>query len=335
MAARVGINGLGRIGRSFWRAARRRGEVEVVGVNDLTSAATLAHLLRYDSVRGRLDAPVAVDGDAIVLDGRRVPVRCEADPAAIGWRDWDVDVVLESTGRFFWSADVGRHLTAGAPRVVISMAAPDPDVTVVMGINEPAYDPAEHRIVSPGCCTSNAVGPILSVLQRQLEIEAVQLTTIHAYDSTHSSLTDSPKRNLRMGRAAAVNMIPSRIKDTTRALGSVLPELAGRMEGLAVRVPAGIGCAADIVATVARPAPAAEVNRLLATAATAELKDILGYTDDAIVSADVAGSPLSCTVDGLLTTVVGDTVKVFVWYDNEWGFANRLVDVVALAGAAG
>jgi glyceraldehyde 3-phosphate dehydrogenase len=334
MTVRVGINGLGRIGRSFWRIARERHDLdlEVVAINDLGDAATLAHLLRYDSVRGRLGAQVSSDGDAIVLDGVRIPVLHRPELGSMPWGDYGVDVVLESTGRFFRSAEVRGHLDAGARRVVISMSAPDPDTTIIMGINQHDYDPLRHRIISPACCTSNAVAPALAVLHQQFGVVTGQLTTVHAYDSTHSALHDSPYRNRVMGRSAAVNLVPSRIKETTRALGRVIPSLEGRLEGLAIRVPAAIGCAADLVVRVGRRATVAQVNAALAAAAASEFKGYMDYTDEPLVSTDVVGSAASSTIDGTLTTVVGDSVKIIGWYDNEWGFASRLVDVVRLVG---
>ncbi len=339
MSVRVGINGLGRIGRGFWRSARARigAGIQVVAVNDLGDAATLAHLMRYDSIRGRLDAPVDAllghDGDALVLDGVRVPVLHRAEPGATPWGEYGVDVVLDSTGQFLRAGDLRRHLAAGAGRVVVSMAAPDPDVTLLMGVNQDEYDPRRHRIVSPGCCTGNAVAPVLAVLRRHFGVVTAQLTTIHAYDNSHSALHDSPHRNPRLGRSAAVNLVPSRVKDTTRALARVFPDLDGRLEGLAIRVPAAIGCAADLVVQVSRPTTAADVNATLAAAAASEFKGYLDYTEEPLVSSDLVGSPASCTVDGLLTTVVGDSVKIIGWYDNESGFASRLVDVVSLVGS--
>jgi glyceraldehyde 3-phosphate dehydrogenase len=334
VAVRVGINGMGRIGRSFWRVARGRTAIEVVAINDLGDAATLAHLLRYDSVRGRLDAEVSAGPGHILVDGRPIPVMQEPKPGAVPWGDYGVAVVLESTGRFFRAADVRGHLDGGAERVVISMATPDPDATIIMGINESEYNAAQHAIVSPGCCTSNAVAPMLAVLREHFGVVTGHLTTVHAYDSTHSSLHDTDYRNRRMGRAAAVNLVPSRTKDTTRALAQVFPDLAGCIEGLAIRVPAAIGCVADLVVRVGRETNAAEVNAALAAASSGQFKGYLGYTEEPFVSSDIIGSAESCIVDGGLTTVVADSVKLFGWYDNEWGFANRLVDVVHLVGGA-
>jgi len=329
----VGINGMGRIGRSFWRVCRTRSDVRVVAVNDLADAPTLAHLLRYDSVRGRLGSEVTATPDTIVVDGQPLRLLRRPELGTVPWGDFGVDVVLESTGRFFRTADVGRHLAGGARRVLISAAAPDPDITFVMGVNEQVFDPGQHRIVSPACCTTNAVAPPLAVLRREFGVVEAQLTTIHAYDSTASALHDSPHRNQRMGRAGVVNMVPSRVKDTTLALERVFPDLSGRVGGLAMRVPAAIGCAADLVVRLTTPVTAAQVNAAFVEAASGRLKGYLRYTDDPIVSADIIGCPESSIVDGGLTTAVGDTVKTITWYDNEWGFANRLADVAAHIGA--
>ncbi len=335
MGVRVGINGMGRIGRAFWRVCRTRSDLDVVAVNDLTDAATLAHLLRYDSIRGRLPAEVTSTDDAITVDGERIAMLHQPDPGTLPWGDLGVDVVLESTGRFFRAAEVSGHLRGGASRVLISMSAPDPDITVIAGVNEHEYDPARHRVVSPACCTSNAVAPILAVLGDEFGVRGGQLTTVHAYDSTHSALHDSPYRNLRMGRNAAVNLVPSRIKGTTRALARVFPELDGELEGLAVRVPTAIGCAADLVLRLGTDVTPAAVNAALAAAAAGRFKSLLGYTEDPIVSSDVIGRSESSVVDGQLTTVAGGSVKIISWYDNEWGFSHRLADVAALIGTPG
>jgi glyceraldehyde 3-phosphate dehydrogenase len=329
---RVGVNGFGRIGRSFWRAARGRSDVRVVAVNDLTDAATLAHLLRYDSIRGRLDVPVETVGDAIVVDGETIPVFTSAAPGAVPWGELGVDVVVESTGRFFRAAQVRPHLAAGAGRVLISYTAPDPDITVVRGINDGAFDPDRHRIVSPGCCTSNAVGPVLSVLHRHFTVQTAHVTSLHSYDASHSTLHDAPYRSARMGRAGASAMVPSRIANTTDVLAAVLPDLAGLVDGLVVRVPVAIGCAVDLVVTTTQPPTADAVNAALATAARTDLAGIVGYTEDEVVSADLVGASESCVVDAGLTTVVGQQVKLVAWYDNEWGFAHRLVELAVLIG---
>ena len=329
---RVGINGFGRIGRAFWRVARGRHDVLVVAVNDVTDAATVAHLLRYDSIRGRLDVPVETAGESIIVDGHTIAVYAREQPGDVPWGELGVDVVIESTGRFFRAEQVRPHLRAGAGRVLISYTAPDPDVTLIMGINEATFDPDRHRIVSPGCCTSNATAPLLSVLQRRFGVRTAQLTSLHSYDTGHSSLHDMPNRTARMGRAGAVAMVPSRMPNTTRALETAVPGLVGRVGGLVVRVPVPIGCAVDLVVRVDREPTAARVNAALSAAAEGEFAGILGYTEEDVVSTDLVGSAASSVVDGGLTTVVGDQVKVLAWYDNEWGYANRLVEVAALIG---
>jgi glyceraldehyde 3-phosphate dehydrogenase len=328
----VGINGMGRIGRCFWRVCRTRPGVRVVAVNDLAGPSTLAHLLRYDSLRGRLGNAVTATSGAIVVDGEPLRLLQRPEPAAVPWGELGVDAVLESTGRFFRAAQLSGHLAGGAPRVLVAAAAPDPDVTFVMGVNDGDFDPRRHRIVSPACCTSNAVAPLLAVLRQEFGVAEVQLTTIHAYDSTASALHDSPHRDPRLGRAGAVNLVPSRITDTTRALERVFPDLHGRIGGLAMRVPAAIGCAADLVVRTRTRAGAAQVNSAVSAAAGGRLKGLLRYTEEPVVSTDIVGCPESSIVDGTFTTVVGDMVKTLVWYDNEWGFANRLADVMAHIG---
>ncbi|HWH01614.1 MAG TPA: glyceraldehyde 3-phosphate dehydrogenase NAD-binding domain-containing protein [Pilimelia sp.] len=335
MTVRVAINGFGRIGRSVWRTLRARPDVRVVAVNDLADAPTLAHLLRYDTLRGRLEAPVTARGDRILVEGEALRVFSEPDPARIPWSRVGVDVVLESTGRFFRRDDLVGHLAAGAHRVLLSAAGPDPDATLIWGINEHQFDPARHRIVSPGCCTTNAVAPVLAVLGEHFGVRQAQLTSIHAYDSTHSALHDGPHANPRTGRAAAVNIVPVRAGDTVRAVSAAFPALAGRFDAFAVRVPAAIGCAADLVVRVDRTTSRGEVNAALAAAAASQFKLHLGYTEEPIVSSDILGAPESCVIDGGLTSVVDDSVKIFGWYDNEWGYANRLADLLRLVGAVG
>jgi glyceraldehyde 3-phosphate dehydrogenase len=333
MGVRIGINGLGRIGRSIWRLARASRDVEVVAVNDLADAATLAYLLRYDSIRGRSAEPVGADGTEIVAGTSRVPVFAAAQPRDVPWGALDVDVVVEATGRFTGADLLRGHLAAGAQRVVVSTAIPDADVTVIMGVNEEDYDPRRHRVVSPGCCTTNAIAPVVSVLRDAFDVLGAHATSVHAYDSAHSSLQDAPHRDPRMGRAAAVNMIPVLSRHTVGAVGDVFPELRGRVTAMAVRVPVAIGCLMHLVALVTRPpATADEVNQALAAAAAGQLKGYLAYTTEPLVSADLVGTAESCVVDTTLTSVVADSVRVAAWYDNEWGFANRLLDVVRLIG---
>jgi glyceraldehyde 3-phosphate dehydrogenase len=333
MTIRVGINGIGRIGRSFWRVSRNRPEIDVVAINDLAETRAQAHLLRYDSVRGRLDADVLVEGDTIVIDGRPVASFRRRQAGEVPWGELGVDVVVEATGQFFAAQEARRHLDAGAARVVVSTATVDPDVTILMGVNEADFDPARHRIISPACCTSSAAAPIIAALRHSVGLLGGMLTTVHAFDPTKSSLHDAPHWDLRMGRAATVNLIPARLKPgSIHALSTTFPELSGKIQGLHVRVPAIIGCVADLDLQVDRPTTVDEVNATLAAAAEGSLKGYLGYTEEPIVSSDIIGTAESCIVDAEFTSVVGNTVKVIGWYDNEWGFANRLADVVGLVG---
>ncbi|GIH17043.1 glyceraldehyde-3-phosphate dehydrogenase [Rugosimonospora africana] len=312
---------------------RNRREIDVVAINDIAEPRAQAHLLRYDSVRGPLDADVAVDDGAIIVDHHSIASFRRPQAGDVPWGDLGVDVVLEATGRFFSADQARRHLDAGAGRVVVSTATVDPDVTILMGVNEADFDPARHRIISPACCTSSAAAPIIAALRQSLGLRGGMLTTVHAFDPTKSSLHDAPHWDLRMGRAATVNLIPARLKPgSIHALSSTFPELAGRIAGLHVRVPAIIGCVADLDLQVDRRTTAKEVNAALAAAAEGSLKGYLGYTEEEIVSSDIIGRTESCIVDAEFTTVVGNTVKVIGWYDNEWGFANRLADVIGLVG---
>jgi glyceraldehyde 3-phosphate dehydrogenase len=325
---------MGRIGRTFWRVCRNRPELEVVAVNDLGSPRSQAHLLKYDSVRGRLDAEITVGDDAIIADQRAIASFRTPEPGAVPWGELGVDVVLEATGQFFAAEHARRHLAAGARRVVVSTATVDSDLTIVMGVNEADFDPRRHRIVSPACCTSSAAAPVIAALRHHLGLLGGMLTTVHAFDSTKSTLHDAPHWDLRMGRAATVNLIPARLKPgSIHALGSVFPELDGRVKGLHVRVPAIIGCVLDLDLRVDRQTSVEEVNAVLAAAAEGSLKGYLGFTEEPVVSSDIIGTTESCIVDAEFTTVIGDTVKVVGWYDNEWGFANRLADVIGLIGA--
>lgn len=340
---KVGINGMGRIGRTFWRAVQARSEIEIVAINDIASAESLAYLMKYDSVRGRFAGRLdTVDSDgqpAIVVDGVPIPAYQFERPQDVPWRDHGVDVVLEATGRFFTSAEVSLH---DAPRVLVSTATVDADQTILMGISE-EFDGG--KIFSPACCTSSAIAPVLAVLRELGTITAGAMTTVHAYDSTKSTLVDSPHWNPRMGRAAAANLVPARFKPATLgALTRVFPELTGRVDGLHVRVPAIIGCVVEIVVGMADPPPAAAVNAALASAACGHFKGVLGYTEEPVVSSDIIGAPESSIVDGQFTSVVpaldgapadgghNGQVRVIAWYDNEWGFAHRLADVATLLG---
>lgn len=333
MAIRVGINGFGRIGRNFYRAILETGaDIEVVGVNDLTNIGTLAHLLRYDSVLRRLGRPVEHDDRSITVGDQNIAVLSERDPAALPWRNLDVDVVVESTGRFTNAADAARHIGAGAGRVVISAPAKGEDITVVMGINDDAYDPDTHRVISNASCTTNCLAPMAKVLLDNFGIEQGYMTTVHAYTNDQVIL-DFPHVDPRRARAAAVNVIPT-TTGAARAIALVIPELRGKLDGFAMRVPVVTGSATDLVVTLEREVTRDEVNDAFREAAGGPLKGYLDYTEDPIVSTDIVGSPASCTVDGGLTMARDRSVKVIGWYDNEWGYSNRLVDCVRLVGAS-
>jgi len=328
MSVRVGINGFGRIGRNFFRSARRRGEdVEVVAVNDLGDAATMAHLLKYDSVLGPLDAEVEAKEGAIVVDGEELKLLNERDPAALPWGSLGVDVVLESTGLFTKREQAQLHLDAGAPRVLISAPATDPDVTLVLGVNDDAYDPEQHRIVSNASCTTNCVAPLAKVLHDAWGIESGFMTTIHAYTNDQQIL-DLPHKDLRRARAAAINLIPTST-GAAKAIGVVIPDLKGRVDGVSVRAPVPDGSLTDLVVRLGAEVTVDEVNaRYRELADTGPLAGILRYSEDPIVSSDVVGDPYSCIFDSDLTMAHGSMVKVFGWYDNEWGYSSRLVDLV-------
>jgi glyceraldehyde 3-phosphate dehydrogenase len=328
MSVRVGINGFGRIGRNFFRSARLRGgDVEVVAVNDLGDAATMAHLLKYDSVLGPLDADVEAADGAIVVDGDELKLLNERDPAALPWGSLGVDVVLESTGLFTKREQAQLHLDAGARHVLISAPATDPDVTLVLGVNDDAYDPEQHRIVSNASCTTNCVAPLAKVLNDAWGIESGFMTTIHAYTNDQQIL-DLPHKDLRRARAAAINLIPTST-GAAKAIGVVIPELKGKVDGVSVRAPVPDGSLTDLVVTLGAEVTADEVNaRYRELADRGPLEGILRYSDDPIVSSDVIGDSYSCIFDSELTMAHGSMVKVFGWYDNEWGYSSRLVDLV-------
>ena len=329
MSVRVGINGFGRIGRNFLRAARRRGaDIDVVAVNDLTDAATLAHLLKYDSVHGVWSGVVAAEGDGITIDDEAFKVFCERDPAMIPWRDLGVDVVVESTGHFTDRAGASKHLEAGAKKVVISAPAKDPDLTVVMGVNDSEYDSSKHHILSNASCTTNCLAPVAKVLLDNFGIEQGFMTTVHAYTNDQMIL-DLPHKDLRRARAAAMSIIPTST-GAARAIALVLPELKGKLDGFALRVPVPDGSVVDLVVTLGRDVTVDEVNAAVKTAAEGPLSGVLQYTEDPIVSSDIVGNPFSSVFDAKLTMVMGRQVKVVSWYDNEWGFSNRMVDLVGI-----
>ncbi|GAB4257585.1 MAG: type I glyceraldehyde-3-phosphate dehydrogenase [Deferrisomatales bacterium] len=333
MSVRIAINGVGRIGRNAFRVALQRDELELAAVNDLMDAATLAHLLRYDSSLGRLPTPLELRGDRLIAGGREIPVLRSPDPAALPWADLGVDVVLECTGRHLGRERAARHLRAGAGRVVLSAPSPEADVTVVRGVNEERFDPLRHRIVSNASCTTNCLAPVLRVLHAAFGVRKGMLTTVHSY-TNDQCLLDAPHRDLRRGRAAAVSMIPT-TTGAAAAVGEVLPDLRGKLDGVSVRVPTPNVCLADLTVALGRGASVSAVNDALRRAAEGPLSGILGYTDEPLVSVDYLGCPLSAVVDGPKTRVVeGDLIKVLAWYDNEWAYANRLLDLAAQVGAA-
>ena len=333
MITRVAINGFGRIGRTFLRASlERRPDYEVVAVNDLGDVETMAHLLEFDSLFGRLPEAVTTDGHTITVGDRKLQALSIADPADLPWRELAVDVVVEATGRFTRREQAQAHLDAGAGRVVISAVANDADVMVVLGVNDDAFDPARHRIVSNASCTTNCVTPLAKVLYDAFGVERGCMTTVHAYTASQPVL-DAPHEDLRRARAAAINLIPT-TTGATRALGSVLPELAGKIEAVAIRAPIPVGSIVDLAVELGRTVDRDEVNAAFREAAAGPLAGILAYADEALVSTDIVGSPFSCVFDSQLTMTLGSFVKVFGWYDNEWGYSCRLVDLVARVGAA-
>lgn len=333
MSVKIGINGFGRIGRNFFRAALATGsDLEIVAVNDLDNPAALAHLLKYDTVGGRLEAEVTVDGDTIFVNGKPIKVLAERDPALLPWGELGVDIVIESTGRFTKSDDARKHITAGAKKVIVSAPASGDDVaTLVLGVNEGTYDASIHDIISNASCTTNCLAPLAKVFNDTFGIERGLMTTVHAY-TADQNLQDGPHSDLRRARAAAANIIPTST-GAAKALGLVLPELVGKLDGYALRVPVITGSITDLTVTASRPVTVAEVNAAYKAAAEGPLKGILKYTEDEIVSSDIVGDPHSSIFDAGLTKVIGDQVKVASWYDNEWGYSNRLVDVTEFVGA--
>ena len=328
---RVGINGFGRIGRNFFRAALASGaDFEIVGINDLTDNATLAHLLKYDSILGRLGLPVTYTDDSITVDGKTIKVFAERDPANLPWGSVNADIVIESTGFFTKAADAKKHITAGAKKVIISAPATDEDITVVMGVNHEKYEPANHHIISNASCTTNCLAPMAKVLDEEFGILRGLMTTVHAY-TNDQSLQDQPHKDLRRARAGAISIIPTST-GAAKAISLVIPSLKGKLDGYALRVPVPTGSATDLSVELAREVTAAEVNAAMKKAAEGPLKGILQYTEDPIVSADIVTDPSSCIFDAQLTKAIGSTVKVLGWYDNEWGYSNRLVDLVGFVG---
>jgi len=332
----VGVNGFGRIGRNFYRAIdalEGQGEtVEIVAVNDLTDNATLAHLLKYDSVLGRLGKSVTATDTAIMVDGREIKSMSERNPADIPWGDLGADIVIESTGHFTDAEKAKAHLEGGAKKVIISAPAKNEDVTIVMGVNHDVYDPAKHNIISNASCTTNCLAPMAKVLDDTFGIEHGFMTTIHAYTNDQVIL-DFPHSDLRRARAAAVNIIPT-TTGAAKAIGLVLPQLKGKLDGFALRVPVPTGSATDLTVTLARSATKDEINAAMKAAAEGPLKGYLSYTEDPIVSSDIVTDPASCIFDASLTNVLGNSAKVLGWYDNEWGYSNRLVDLTRFVATA-
>ncbi len=332
MTVKVGINGFGRIGRNFYRAAKQQGaDIEIVAANDLTDNKTLATLLKYDSTLGRFPGEITYDEESITADGHTLKVLAERDPAALPWGELGVDIVIESTGRFTEAAAAGAHIKAGAKKVLISAPAKNEDITVVMGVNDGDYDPAAHNIISNASCTTNCLAPVAKVLNDTFGIERGLMTTVHAY-TADQNLMDGPHKDLRRARAAAVNIIPTKT-GAAQAVALVLPELKGKFDGFALRVPVPTGSVTDLSFVANKEVSVAAVNAAVKDAAEGPLKGILSYTEDPIVVADIQGDSHSSIFDASYTKVIGDLVKILSWYDNEWGYSNRLVDLAKLVGS--
>ncbi|WP_127358140.1 type I glyceraldehyde-3-phosphate dehydrogenase [Actinacidiphila soli] len=331
MTIRVGINGFGRIGRNFFRAALEQGaDIEIVAVNDLGDTATTAHLLKYDTILGRLKAEVSHTADTITVDGHTIKVLSERNPSDIPWGELGVDIVIESTGIFTSGEAAGKHIAGGAKKVIISAPAKGEDITIVMGVNNDKYDATNHHIISNASCTTNCVAPMAKVLLENFGIVKGLMTTVHAYTNDQRIL-DFPHSDLRRARAAAENIIPT-TTGAAKATALVIPELAGKLDGIAMRVPVPTGSVTDLVVELEREVTKDEVNAAFQKAAEGQLKGLLEYTEDPIVSSDIVNQPASCTFDSLLTMVQGKSVKVIGWYDNEWGYSNRLVDLTTFIG---
>jgi glyceraldehyde 3-phosphate dehydrogenase len=334
VSIRVGINGFGRIGRNFWKAvnttASDRG-IEIVAANDLGDVATMAHLLKYDSVMGTLKEPVTVSGDTIKVGDKSIKILAEKDPALLPWGALGVDIVVESTGRFTNAKQAAAHIDAGAKKVIISAPAKEEDITIVMGVNDDKYDPAKHNVISNASCTTNCVAPMAKVLLENFGIVKGLMTTVHAY-TQDQMLQDGPHKDLRRARAAAINIVPTST-GAAKATGLVLPELKGKLDGYSLRVPVPDGSITDLVVELGREVTKEEVNAAFKAAAEGSLKGIVYYTEDPIVSSDIVGSPASCTFDASITMAYGNQVKVFGWYDNEWGFSCRLADLTGLVAS--
>lgn len=328
MATKIGINGFGRIGRNVFRASLQQSEVEVVAVNDLTDAETLAHLLKYDSVHGTLDATVEAGSGSLIVNGKEIRVLSERDPSKLPWGEHGVELVIEATGRFTKRDDAAKHLAGGAKKVIISAPAKDADQMVVVGVNEETYDPARHDVISNASCTTNCLAPYAKVLHEKFGIQHGLMTTVHAYTNDQQIL-DLPHKDLRRARAAGESIIPT-TTGAAAAVGQVLPELAGKLNGMAMRVPTPNVSVVDLVAVLDKNVTAEEVNNVLKAAAEGPLKGILAYSEEPLVSRDYNGNPHSSIIDGLSTMVIGENmIKVVSWYDNEWGYSNRCVDLAA------
>ncbi|WIE63484.1 type I glyceraldehyde-3-phosphate dehydrogenase [Curtobacterium sp. MCLR17_036] len=331
MTVKIGINGFGRIGRNFFRAALAKGsDLEIVAVNDLTDNAALANLLKFDSVTGRLGVSVELDGDSIVVDGKPIKVLAERDPASLPWGELGVDIVIESTGFFTKAADAQKHIDAGAKKVIISAPATGDDVTVVLGVNEDQYDPANHHIISNASCTTNSLAPLAKVFNDKFGIERGLMTTVHAY-TADQNLQDGPHKDPRRARAAALNIVPTST-GAAKAIGQVMPELAGKLDGFALRVPVPTGSITDLTLETKSEVTVDEINAAYKEAAEGPLKGILLYSEDPLVSTDITTDPHSSIYDSGLTKVIGGLVKITSWYDNEWGYSNRLVDLTEYVG---
>jgi glyceraldehyde 3-phosphate dehydrogenase len=334
MAIKVGINGFGRIGRNVVRAGLNNPNIEFVAANDLTDTKTLAHLLKYDSTLGQLHGEVIAEADAIVVNGKRIKVFATKDPAEIDWSGVGAQVVIESTGRFTNTKDAAKHLRGPVKKVIISAPATGEDITIVLGVNDSAYDAAKHNVISNASCTTNCLAPVTKVLQATVGIEKGSMTTIHSYTNDQPVL-DFPHKDLRRARAAALNMIPTST-GAAKAIGLVMPELKGKLDGYAMRVPTPDVSVVDLVVITSKPTTAEEVNAALKSAANGALKGILGYTEDPVVSTDMLHNPNSSIVDAQLTKVIGgNLLKVVAWYDNEWGYSMRVVDLVEFLGKKG
>ena len=334
MAIKVGINGFGRIGRNIMRAALPYDDIDIVAVNDLTDAATLAHLLKYDSILGNLKADISASGDRITVDGDQFQVLAQKDPAQLPWKDLGVDVVFEGTGRFTKKEDAAKHIQAGAKRVIITAPAKGPDVTVVMGVNHQTYDPAKHQVISNASCTTNCLAPIAKVLDESFGLTKGWMTTVHSY-TNDQQLLDLPHKDLRRARAAALSIIPT-TTGAASAVGEVLPQLKGKLDGISMRVPTPNVSVVDLNAILGKPATTESVNAAFKAAADGPLKGILEYVTAPLVSIDFRGNPHSAMLDAAYTKVMaGDFVKVLAWYDNEWGYSSRCVDLLRFMASKG